>query len=236
MQLLAGLETCMDGRPLAWALEYPGCYAFGSDNTAAVENLAGAFRSYCQWIKQRCAHSWLAEDAQIQVQLCEVFEGYQINEAYERIPSGGYEVNGWFQHDWKPLLPEEIEHGLQLLAFTRTDLQALIADIHPDRLDLTYPGERWSIRGILGHIGTAEWWYLDRLNLAISTRPELPKDVFERLSFVRSRLVQFLPELAGVNRVTGIDGEFWSPRKLLRRAVWHERDHIEHIQKLAGQS
>jgi hypothetical protein len=30
----------------------------------------------------------------------------------------------------------------------------------------------------------------------------------------------------------GTDGEFWSPRKLLRRAVWHERDHTEHIRKL----
>jgi hypothetical protein len=29
-----------------------------------------------------------------------------------------------------------------------------------------------------------------------------------------------------------VDGEFWSPRKALRRALWHERDHIDHINKL----
>ena len=29
-----------------------------------------------------------------------------------------------------------------------------------------------------------------------------------------------------------VEGEFWSPRKLLRRAVWHERDHTVHIRKL----
>jgi hypothetical protein len=32
--------------------------------------------------------------------------------------------------------------------------------------------------------------------------------------------------------VVGQDGELWSPRKLLRRALWHEMDHIKHIQKL----
>jgi hypothetical protein len=34
----------------------------------------------------------------------------------------------------------------------------------------------------------------------------------------------------------GTDGEFWSPRKLLRRAVWHERDHTGHIRKLLAGS
>ena len=29
-----------------------------------------------------------------------------------------------------------------------------------------------------------------------------------------------------------MDGEIWSPRKLLRRALWHELDHIGHIYKL----
>jgi hypothetical protein len=41
-----------------------------------------------------------------------------------------------------------------------------------------------------------------------------------------------LPALKAVNRVAGMDGELWSPRKVLRRALWHERDHMEHIRKL----
>ena len=41
-----------------------------------------------------------------------------------------------------------------------------------------------------------------------------------------------LPKLNGVKQVVGVDGEFWSPRKMLRRALWHERDHTEHIRKL----
>ncbi len=36
----------------------------------------------------------------------------------------------------------------------------------------------------------------------------------------------------GVNQVAGLDGELWSPRKVLRRTLWHERDHTGHIRKL----
>jgi hypothetical protein len=33
--------------------------------------------------------------------------------------------------------------------------------------------------------------------------------------------------------VVGVGGEFWSPRKLLRRVAWHELDHLQHIQRLS---
>jgi hypothetical protein len=49
---------------------------------------------------------------------------------------------------------------------------------------------------------------------------------------VRSNLEYILPGLAGSTLVVGMSGEFWSPRKVLRRAVWHELDHIAHIRKL----
>jgi len=50
---------------------------------------------------------------------------------------------------------------------------------------------------------------------------------------VRARLLEVLPSLVGVEQVVGRRGELWSPRKLLRRALWHERDHAEHIRKLS---
>jgi hypothetical protein len=54
----------------------------------------------------------------------------------------------------------------------------------------------------------------------------------ERLEKVRPAFLKLLPELEGVKQVAGAEGEFWSPRKALRRALWHERDHTEHIRKL----
>ncbi len=61
---------------------------------------------------------------------------------------------------------------------------------------------------------------------------QLPSKSGERLDMVRSHMVDILPSLAESKLVVGIEGEFWSPRKLLRRAVWHERDHTFHTRKL----
>jgi hypothetical protein len=52
------------------------------------------------------------------------------------------------------------------------------------------------------------------------------------LEKVRNLLNGILPTLKDKNQVVGVDGEFWSPRKVLRRALWHARDHTEHIRKL----
>ncbi len=63
-------------------------------------------------------------------------------------------------------------------------------------------------------------------------RNDMPSETIERLKIIRDQLLDILPSLADSNLVVGIDGEFWSPSKLLRRAVWHERDHIFHIKEL----
>jgi hypothetical protein len=42
------------------------------------------------------------------------------------------------------------------------------------------------------------------------------------------------PAKIGSKQAARVYGEFWSPRKMLRRAVWHERDHTFHTNKLIG--
>ena len=54
----------------------------------------------------------------------------------------------------------------------------------------------------------------------------------ERLETTRAHFNTLLPKLEGVHKVVGWEGELWSPRKMLRRTLWHERDHTEHIRKL----
>lgn len=236
MQILVGLENGMDGRPLAWALEHPGCYAFGEDSSSAVVNMATAFLQYKAWITHHARESWLVNVQDVDIKLAEVWDVYNIDSDYNTVVNAGYEVNAWFRYDWKPLTRLEVRRALQILSFSRKDLLELIKPVPAEELDRKYPNERWSIRGVLGHIANAEHWYMQRLDLAGVERRELPEDVFERLRVVRERLEQVLPAQEGIDLVRGKDGEFWSPRKLLRRAAWHERDHIEHIQKLLALS
>lgn len=236
MQIKIGLENGIEGRSLTWALEYPGCFAYGADSSAAIVNMATAFLIYKGWIGRHTPTSWLADVRDVDVRLSEVFETYEINSDFEVVPHGDRRINAWFRHDWLPLTRLEVKRGLQVLNFARVDLFNLVINLPDAVLDRTYPDERWSIRKILSHLAGAEWWYLDRLGLAGLSRRDLPEDAFERLGLVRRRTVEVLNAAEGSLQVVGVEGEFWSPRKLLRRAAWHELDHLEHIQKLLALS
>jgi len=229
--LRVGIESGYEGRAVAWALEHPGCFAYGAEADQAFTGLSAAFSEYVDWIARHEPSPWL-EPLEPEMQVEETWEVYSIDKAYD-LASEGYEVNAWFRHDWKPLSEVDIQRGLNLLAWSRADLLAEVTHLSPQELNARQPGERWSISGILGHVGGAEWWYLDRLGLAFP-RAKVLEEPFERLEAVRQLLVEQLPSLADSRLVIGMDGEFWSPRKLLRRAVWHERDHTLHIRKLTG--
>jgi hypothetical protein len=224
-----GLENGIEGRSLAWGLEQLGLFAYGLTGVEALKNLPAAIQEYRSWIASHDAQFW-SDLADVEFEQVETFQVYVIDEQFD-LAQDGYEVNAWFLHDWKPLLPEEIERGLTLLAWSRQDLLATVEGLDKQTMNTKQAGERWSINGILRHVGGAEWWYLDRLGMAIP-REEVPEEPFERLEKIRAQLIRVLPGMVGSNQVVGIDGEIWSPRKLLRRAVWHERDHTAHIQKL----
>lgn len=230
MRIRIGLELYSD-HVIAWALDYPGCFADGADSTEAVLRVPQAVAGYQNWVSQHTEDSWLTDLIDFDVRLEETWQVYFIDNDFEEATEGE-EINAWFRNDWKPLTMLEVRRGIKVLSFSRTDLLASAAGLSAEQLDETHPNEQWPIRGILGHVANAEWYYLDAMGLAGSSKAGLAEDVFERLEQVRARMVSVLPELAGENQVVGMTGEFWSPRKLLRRAAWHEHDHINHIRKL----
>ncbi|NLH00085.1 MAG: DinB family protein [Chloroflexi bacterium] len=230
MRIHIGLELNCEDRVLAWALDFPGCFAYGADGSEAVINLARELVAYEQWVNSHAGKE-LIQLGDFDLRVVDTWEVYTINDQYE-LEEGGYAVNAWFKHDWKPLQTSDVERGLDLLRWSREDLLNVVQGLNDEQMTRKLPGERWSIRGILKHVGSAEWWYLNRLRLVTGVREDLPDDPFERLQQVRQRLEAVLPELVGKDLVLGKDGEFWSPRKMLRRAIWHEIDHRQHILKL----
>jgi hypothetical protein len=228
-----GVENNNEGRSIAWALEHPGCYAYGVNAAGAVLNLESALSKYAGWILRHDTRTWLSfSDEEIEIVVNGMWDVYFINDNMDKATEAdGYAVGAFFPYDWKPLNTLEIRHGLAMLNWSRDDLLKSIQGLSTERLEEKYSGERWSINGILGHVSVAEWWSLDRLGLAFP-KSQMPEDPLERLEKVRKHFTSELFKLDGVKRVVGLDGEFWSPRKILRRALWHERDHTEHIRKL----
>lgn len=230
MRISVGLELDNEGRAVAWALDFPGCFAYGAEGSEAVISLPRALVAYESWVEKHAGSGALVL-GDFDLRVVDTWQVYTINDQYDAV-EGGYAVNAWFRQDWKPLDADEIERGLTLLDWSRADLLDIVAGLSDAQLDRLYADERWSIRGILKHVGSAEWWYLDRLGLAGIERGALPKDAVERLASLHERIRQALPDLAGKELVLGKEGELWSPRKLLRRILWHEIDHREHILKL----
>ena len=228
-----GIENNNEGRSIAWALEHPGCFAYGIKGEAAASNLEGALNKYAGWILRHERNTWLNfAEQDIELVINGTWDVYFINDTLDLTSEAdGYSVESFFPYDWKPLTSIEIKHGLDMLSWSRDDLLKSLHGLSEARLNQAFPGERWSINGILGHIGGAEWWYLDCLGLAFP-RPELPEAPLAKLEKVRRQFNTVMLKLDGVKQVVGVDGEFWSPRKALRRALWHERDHIDHIRKL----
>ena len=230
MLVRVGLENGFEGwRSIAWALDVPGCIAYGRDGSEALMRLPQTLLAYASWANRHGGENWL-ELGDLDIRLVETWQVYHIFRAHDP-KNDELEINSWFRDDWRPLERLEIERGILVLQWQRADLLQIVTGLDDAHLDQPHEGERWTIRGLLAHVATAEWWYLDRFG-RFGPRSSLPKNPFERFEMVRARLIEVLPGLAGQEQVIGMDGEFWSPRKLLRRAIWHERDHLEHMLKL----
>lgn len=232
MQIRIGMENNIEGRTLAWALDYPGGFAYGEDETDALIRLTGELLNYEIWIKDHTPDPWV-NFKNMDLRVVEHYNTHYINDDYELMPTGqGYEVNAWFIDDWRPLTQEEVHHALLIFRWQRDELMAGLSTIEQDVLEKEWPGQRWNIIGIAKHVANAEFWYLQRLDLTSLKREDLAQDMEERLAQTAVMIEQQFPNFVGKVRVAGAQGEIWSYRKLVRRTLWHQRDHIEHIKEL----
>lgn len=209
----ADLER-IEGRWIGYVRGFPGCFASEESREACVAALPDAVREYRDW-------SGLPLDPEGEVAVGELHLSWPLD--------ADYEVNAFFAADRPPLSDEDVERGLELLERSRRDLLATAASLSPEERQREVE-DGWSIERILTHIGGAEWWYLDRLGLA-PPRDAIPDNALDRLAFAREHLVKALPGLAGSDLVRAPRMELWSPRKVLRRSLCHERDHTAHIRR-----
>jgi predicted RNase H-like HicB family nuclease len=210
----------MERRWIAHAPDLPGCFTSHKERETAIAAVPAAVEEYVAWCG---AHGLSVSGLSGPMIVDEVIRAWDFDDEVE--------VNAFFASDRPPLLNDEIPEIEWLLRATRQDLLTAAQGLDAEDLGREISGERWPIAGILGHVANAEWWYLDRLGLAFP-RGEIPGDPFERLERVRGHFLGSLPALVQRIAVVVMGGETWSARKVLRRTLWHERDHTHHIQSL----
>ncbi len=226
MSYTLGAEEIERGRWLAWVFELPGCTSAGPTQEEAAATAGTQIMAFLAWMDQAGQGMGpLFASATIDVEVKEVYRASFVQE--DRGNSKAF-----FEDDRLPLREEEVDEALQILALSRRDLFDLLDLFPPGQIDQPIPGEmRGTLANILEHLAWAEWWYYDRLNVAFN-REEMPDDPRGKLEQIRAWTRARLREMVGDRTVVDNLGELWSPRKVVRRTIWHEIDHIAHIQRL----
>jgi predicted RNase H-like HicB family nuclease len=223
-----GVEDIEPNHWIAYVFDLPGCYSSAETEEGAVLLAPARIAEYFDWRTRRCRPSPLADQG-IVTQVDEVFHSYPDKDDPDHI------VNAFFADDRRPPKPDEVDDARWLLEQTRTDLLAVVEPVTPtQRKKPIVQGRFKCINEILMHVAWAEWWYFDRLGLAFP-RDDIPNNPLKALEKVRANTLANLPSLVGSTRVVERSGELWSARKVVRRMLWHERDHTQHIARVAGE-
>ena len=215
---------------MAHVPELPGCFVTAASQAEALQALPAEIADYLSWLKE--IHE-TAPPAAEPIQL-DVTETFTIP---RKVAEGDTEAA--FSHDLKPLSDQELEWHLRLLTDSRQRLIAMLQHLEQESAqeseETFYKMLRWrpdedsrSILEHIYHIFTAEAWYLARLSKEPATGwahyqvlRQLTIDRLRRLTPEERRQITLHPK--------DTDQERWTARKVIRRALWHERYHLRHI-------
>ncbi len=213
---------------IAWVLNLPACFSSAQTQTDAVAHAPKRIAEYYSWLSSHDSSLPVINEP-VEVEVVETFHSFASDEDPE------YFVNAFFEDDRRPLNYWDIEVALRLLQWTRQDLLKVMQPITQEQFSKPIVGElRGTVAGLLKHVAGAENWYFDQLDLGLN-RAQLPDDPLDMLKAVRANTRAHLVKLIVDERITKERDELWSARKVVRRTLWHERDHIQHIAQLLAQ-
>lgn len=221
-----GMERNVEGRTLAWALDYPGVFAYGTEDAEAMLLIPRQILVFESWLNLHTDQPWVQLEG-LDMHIDETFEVFPVE-----VEGKTYEVNAFFRSDLTPLSEKDLYQAQQIYNWQREELLAGVETLPHELLKREFEGQRWTIEGILEHIARVETWYFSRLGFEVPQHVGNSKAI--QLLDASAKLTnRYLPELLGFDQVFEHHQEKWSARKLVRRLLWHQRDHIDHIRELA---
>jgi predicted RNase H-like HicB family nuclease/uncharacterized damage-inducible protein DinB len=195
------------GGPVAHVPALPGASAQGKTVEEAKENIRAAIEEYLSMLRD---------------------VGEAVPKASEEIHLDFQEVGtSTFLTDYDALHRNEMETLFRWMAVARQELMDLVKSLPEEAFDWGASDETHSVRDILCHVAEADLWYTDRLK-------QWPEAPLFRLAATRGVALERLRALSEEERarVTVHEGEEWTPRKVVRRMLEHEREHIAQLREL----
>lgn len=206
------LEEGPDGATLVHSLSVPGCVAGGASQEEALAAFPGTLTSWLRALESAgervppreaeleiTVDEWVTTDADVQ----------------------GGASRACFEWDLRPPSDQEIARDLRRLGDLRGLLLREIRRRPDTDLDRGFGGE-WTARRAIEELARAQWWTLSRLGA--SPLAELPDRTVGRLDTAMALVVSVFSEMGpeARARVLDLEGETWTPRKVLRRLLWLE--------------
>lgn len=205
-----GLEQGADGGFAAHVLSLPGCVALGGDQNAVMTALPPLLSAWLHFL-QAASEPAPPQDAELEISVDE----WVVTDA--RVTAG--ESSAFFSADKPPLAEAEIRRLLSRLTELRGNLLAGVRRLPDDVLDAG--SDPVTLRRVLEELARGQWWLLTRLGA--SPMGEAPDRTSGRLDAALALVTETfgrLPEPG--SRRLDIEGEEWTPRKVMRRLLWLE--------------
>ena len=233
------LEVAVGGRCMAHVMDLPGCSIRAETREEALSALPRAVQEHMGWL---ALHGETVDAAADPLGLAVVSEEMGTG------PFDPGDAAALFPQDLVPIALDEMERFFCLLAYSRSDLLALVCHLPDDLLDRVPCPDAFSIRRILRHVGNAEEWYVSRIVPADSLPADWKDDealpIFGFLDMERRTALEQLRSLDETQRSsvfhpvvwTEHPEEGWTARKVLRRFAEHEREHARQIEALLASS
>ncbi|HEX4743721.1 MAG TPA: DinB family protein [Candidatus Limnocylindria bacterium] len=201
-----------DGTFTAHVLELPGCNARGGSRDDAVAKVKQSFRDYLALLASRgmSVDHWTALDV----------DSFEVKEPAQR---------GVFPEEFRAMDEHELRDFLHQMEASRSALLQVVRGLSADELEKQPTPAMWSVREALEHVMETEVALLAKLE-------RWPANEFATLQAVHrmafQRFTVMDPEDTAIDHE--ILGRRWSTRKVMRRILEHEYEHLGHIKEIVA--
>jgi predicted RNase H-like HicB family nuclease len=190
--------------------ELPGAFAHGATREEAVSRVKRAFHAYLELLEARgvSIDHWRSLDP----------ETFAVREPEDRFI---------YPEDFdRPLEEHEIRDFLHRMEATRSALLSLVRGLSPEQLEQRPTETSWSVREALEHVMFTEVGLLSKLE-------RWPEREFATLQAVHRMAFQRFTVMEPGDAIDHtILGRRWSTRRVMRRILEHEFQHIDHITEI----
>ena len=222
-----GLEYGVEGRILAWALDFPGCFAYGQADAEVMLNFARNMLAYEAWINLHADQAWF-NLINLDFRIVEVFKPENAS-----CMARSSKPVAFFEDDRRALTQDEAQHALAVYSWQREELLAGLEFLPEAAYARAEQRTGKTIPTMVSQMAQDCYDILAALKLPLLPFPT-KDDALAQLDFTAELVRGTLPAWVGVEAICEISGELWSPRKAVRHLLWRQRVGIEEIKAFAG--